>query len=108
MLTALRIITALGVVAALSLYLYDDGAHRVYDIILSAVVIIVTSPVAAVLAVVSKIKNKRVFYRDGEALRFSAPNNALNKIPFFYLVFIGGKNILPTKLGRKKAVSENS
>ena len=102
---ALKIITAVVVAAVLSLYLYDDGAHRVYDVVMSAVMIVLTSPIAAVLAVVSKIKNNRVFDKDDSGLRFSAPNNALNKIPFFYLVFVGKKNILPTKLGRKSTVN---
>ncbi len=102
MLIALKIITAITVAATLSLYLYDNGAHRVYDVVMSTLVIILTSPIAIVLAIMSKAKNNRVFDRADGGLRFTCSDNALKKLPFFYLVFIGKRSILPVKLGRKK------
>ena len=104
---AFQIFTVAAVVAALSLYLYNDGAYRVYDVIISGVVIVLTSPLTAVLAVLSKVKNKKVFDRvDG--LKFTAPKNALCRLPFFLLVFAGKKNIMPERLGVKRGERRQS
>ena len=86
------------VVVWLSLYLYDDGAHRVYDVLLSAVAIVVTSPIFAVLAVLSKLKAGRVFDKTEGDLIFAFPNNRLKKLPRLLLIFIGKRSILPTRL----------
>ena len=93
----LRILICVIVVIGLTFYAYNEGAHRVYDIVMSAVVIVVTSPLFAVLAAISAIKTKVVFDR-ADGLRFTYPNNALNKLPFFLLVFVGKRNILPVKI----------
>lgn len=93
----LRITVAALVVIGLTLYLYDDGARRVYDVCIAAVAIVVTSPVFAVLAIVSAVKKKRVFDRT-DGLTFTYPQNILRKLPFFLLVFIGKRNIMPKTL----------
>ncbi len=97
---AFQVITVLVVAAVLSLYLYDVGAHRVYDVVISGAVIVVTSPIIAVLAVISAIKNKKVF-DCSDGLKFTAPDNALCKLPFFFLVFVGKRKIMPEKLFKK-------
>ncbi len=96
----LRIWIPFIMVVWLSLYLYDNGAHRVYDVMLSAVAIAVTSPIFAVLALVSKIKVGRVFIREKEKndLRFAFPDSRIAALPRLLLVFIGKRNILPTRL----------
>ncbi len=105
---AFKIITVLVVAAVLSLYLYDAGAHRVYDVIISGVVIIAASPIIAVLAIIGAIKNKKVFDSTG-GLKFTAPDNALCKLPFFFLVFVGKRKIMPEKLiGNRQKVRNNS
>lgn len=96
----LRIIICVVVVVGLTLYLYDEGAHRVYDVIMSAVAILATCWLFAVLAAISGIKNKRVFDKSN-GLQFTFPNNALRNLPFFLLVFIGKRNIMPTALWKK-------
>ena len=96
---ALRIITAAIVVIVLFLYLYDSGARRLADIIMSAVVFIATLPIFAVLASISSLENVRVFERtDDDGLIFTYPKNRLNRLPFFMLVLVGKKNILPKRL----------
>ena len=94
----LRIWIPFIVVVWLSLYLYDCGAHRVYDVILSAVAIVATCPIFAVLAVLSKIKAGRVFEKTDGDLIFAFPKNRLNKLPRLLLIFIGKRHILPTRL----------
>lgn len=96
----LRILVCFVVVIGLTLWLYDDGAGRVYDICISAAVITVTCPVFGVLAAVSKIKNKTVFCREN-GLEFTFPDNALKKLPFFLLVFVGKRNIMPRTLWKR-------
>ena len=96
----LRILIIAAVVIALTFYLYDEGARRVYDVCISAVVIIVTSPVFAVVAAVCAIKNKRVFNKT-DGLKFTYPNNGLGKLPFFLLVFVGKCNIMPKRLFKR-------
>ncbi|MCH5166005.1 MAG: hypothetical protein J1G01_06355 [Clostridiales bacterium] len=97
----LRIIICAAVVIGLTLYLYDDGANRVYDIVISTVVIVVTSPVFGVLAAISRIKNKRVFEIGTDELLFTFPKSAISKLPFFLLVFIGKRNIMPKALFKR-------
>ncbi len=104
----LRITVAVAVVAVLSLYLYDVGAHRVYDIAISAVVLIVTSPLFGVLAAVCAAKNKKVFDRSGEYPRFTLPRGALCRLPFFAAVFVGKAHIMPMRLRVKKTDGETS
>lgn len=96
----LRIWIPFIVVVWLSLYLYDCGAHRVYDVIVSTLAIIVTSPILGVTAIVAKIKAGRVFIvdKDKNDLRFAYPDNRLAVLPRLLLVFIGKRNILPTRL----------
>lgn len=96
----LRILVVAAVVIGLTLYLYDEGARRVYDVCIAAVVIVVTIPLFAVLAAVSAVKTKRVFDRT-DGLKFAFPDNALSKIPFFLLVFVGKRNVMPVNLFKK-------
>ncbi len=93
----LRIVICIVVVAVLTFYLYDAGAWRVYDIGISIVVIIVTSLLFAALAVICKIKNGKVF-DETNGLEFTSPKNILGKLPFFLLVFVGKRNIMPKSL----------
>ncbi len=104
---ALRIITATIVVLVLFLYLYDSGARRFADIIMAAVVFIVTLPIFAVLASISSLENVRVFDKTEDGLIFTYPKNKLNRLPFFMLVLVGKKNILPKRLlaiGKKNSI----
>ncbi len=97
----LRILITVTVVIALTFYAYEECARRVYEIIISTVAIVVTSPIFGVLAVVSKMKTGKVFDR-ADGLRFAYPDNSLKKLPFFLLVFVGKENILPIKLGKRE------
>ncbi len=86
------------VIVFLTFYLYDVGANRVYDVILSAIAIVVTSPVIGVLALISKIKNGKVFEKTENDLVFTFPENCLRVLPRLFLVFIGKRRILPERL----------
>ncbi len=93
----LRIWTPCLVAVFLSLYLYEQGARRVYDIIFSAIAIVITSPICACLAAASAIKKKRVFVKHDGKLEFAC-GGRLAPLAELYLVFIGKKNILPERL----------
>lgn len=86
------------VIVFLTFYLYDVGANRVYDVILSVIAIIVTSPVIGVLALICKIKNGRVFEKTENDLVFTFPKNRLRVLPRLFFVFIGKRRILPERL----------
>ncbi len=86
------------VIVFLTFYLYDVGANRVYDVILSAIAIVVTSPVIGILALISKIKNGKVFEKSENDLLFTFPENRLRVLPRLFLVFIGRRRILPERL----------
>ncbi len=99
----LRIVLPIAVALVLSLYLYDAGANRVYDVIISAVGVIALSPLIAVLCVVCAVKNKRLFDVAEDDLLFTYPDNVLGTIPRLFLVFIGKKRIMPEKLKKMKS-----
>lgn len=103
----LRILVFVVTAAVLSLYLYDAGAHRVYDVILSGLVIVATSLLMGVLAAVGAIVKKRVFDREDGKLEFAFPDNALKKLPWFFLVFIGKAHIMPLTLRKSGADAPN-
>ncbi len=86
------------VVLFLSLYFYDMAAHRVYDVILSALLLIVTSPLFAVLAVVSTVKTGHAFEYAENDLTFAYPKNKIATLPRLLLVFIGKRRIMPMRL----------
>ncbi len=94
----LRIWIPIFVAVVLTLYLYETGARRVYDILIAAVAIVITSPVFVIEAIVSKVKTGRVFDAENGTLKFSCSDNTLSHLPVLALVIIGRRNILPKKL----------
>lgn len=90
----LRVILFIAVVAGLSAYLYGDGARRAWDIALSGVAIVATSPIFAAIAAYCAIKYRRVFDRS-DGLRFTASVGVLKNLPCLLSVFAGKRNILP-------------
>lgn len=98
MIEALRIWLPLIVIIVMTLYLYDVGAFRVYDVLIATVAITVTSPIFVVLIVLSKIKKGRVFERRGRDLLFTYPNGKLAHLPVLVQIFMGERNFVPTRL----------
>lgn len=94
----LRVWVPAVVIVIMTLYFYDTSARRIYDIILSFVLLIVTSPVFAVLALISTIKTGHAFDYAENDLTFSYPNNKINTLPRLVLVLIGKRRIMPKRL----------
>lgn len=94
----LRIWVPVIVILFLSLYFYDMAAHRVYDIVLSAFLLIVTSPVFALLALISSIKTGHALEYAEDDLTFAYPKNKIATLPRLLLVFIGKRRIMPLRL----------
>ena len=94
----LRIWVPVAVILFLSLYFYDMAAHRVYDIILSFLCLVVTSPVFVILSIISTAKTGHAFDYAENDLTFSYPRNKLSTLPRLVLVFIGKRRILPERL----------
>lgn len=94
----LRIWIPVAVVLFLTLYLYEAGMRRFYDILVSAAAIVVLSPIIIAFCIVGRVKCGRVFNKDNNDLVFSCTDKGINKLPRLFLVFIGKRNILPVRL----------
>ncbi len=94
----LRIWMPIFVAVVLTLYLYETGARRVYDILIAAVAIAITSPAFIIEAIVSKVKTGRVFDSENGTLKFACSNSFWSRLPALALVIVGKRNILPKKL----------
>ena len=93
----LRVWVPAILILLMTLYFYGT-ARRIYDVILSFILLIVTSPVFALLAIISTIKTGHAFdYADND-LTFAYPNNRINTLPRLVLVLIGKRRIMPKKL----------
>ena len=86
------------VILFMTLYFYDEAAHRVYDIIISALLIIVTSPLFVLLSIIGTVKKGNAFVYAENDLTFSYPDNKLAALPRLILVFIGKRRIMPKRL----------
>ena len=93
----LRVWVPAILILIMTLYFYGT-ARRIYDIILSFVLLIVTSPVFAVLAIASTVKTGRAFDYAENDLTFAYPDNKINTLPRLVLVLIGKRRIMPKRL----------
>ncbi|MCH5350596.1 MAG: hypothetical protein J1F39_01330 [Clostridiales bacterium] len=93
----LRVWVPAILILIMTLYFYGT-ARRIYDIILSFVLLIVTSPVFAVLAIASTVKTGHAFDYAENDLTFAYPDNKINTLPRLVLVLIGKRRIMPKRL----------